>query len=181
MSRPFYKVTCTECGFNDGYSYGIHYVYEGPSDHEPVFQAAWCSNCDKIVNACIPFSRARAEGEIHDLKMWIERNKRGLFAKFSKIKKHEVDKAAQEMKTIYKRLKYFETIRYKPRCIRCGGHTVFPFDLPYGEFNEVENLNIQHSCGGTLVISMEGRFSFKSRPKVVYNETGTILQDERKQ
>jgi hypothetical protein len=50
MSRPFYKITCTGCSYQDHHHYGVQYVDEGLEEHEPVLGAAWCSGCGKIVN-----------------------------------------------------------------------------------------------------------------------------------
>ena len=181
MSLPFYKITCTGCDYEDGYSYGTHYVYEGIAEHEPVLRAAWCSDCGKIVNACVPFTSKDAEEEIADLNLWIDRNKSGFFSRFSKSKKNEILKTEKEKQAIRARLEYFENTAYVSKCLSCGGSHVFPFYLPYGEYGEVEELNVMHSCGGRLLVSMEGRFSFASRRKVVYDETGEILHDGRVQ
>jgi hypothetical protein len=102
-------------------------VYEGSAEHEPVLQVAWCSDCDKIVNICSPFTTMHAEQEIAELNRWIDRNKSGFFAKFSKSKKNEILTSEGKIQTVKARLKYFENAAYRNKCLFCGGSLVFPF------------------------------------------------------
>lgn len=180
MSRPFYKITCTGCSYQDQYHYGIHYVYEGLEEHEPVLRAAWCNGCGKIVNITAPFTVTYAECQISDTNNSIEQKKRGFFAQFSSQVKNEVLKLENELQAIRIRLKYFSNMAYRSKCLSCGGSHVYPFNVPYGNFDELVELNIRHTCGGQMLISMAGRYSFTSRPKVVYDESGSIKRDERK-
>lgn len=84
---------------------------------------------------------------------------------------------------INKRLTYFETTPYKDRCMYCGGNSVFTYKLPSYEADKAESMNVRHSCGGELLISMAGRVAFSRGTKFLeigYNEDGMILFDERK-
>lgn len=179
MSLPFYQITCTGCEFTGGYNFGIDYVYEGPPERRPLVGSAWCANCDHIVNACVPFDQGRADEEILEKESWIAHLKRGLFAMFSKSKQAEIRSTEQEILAIRQRASHFEQGHFKPRCLSCGGSSVFPFGLPYGDYGEVEGLNITHSCGGQLLVSMEGRFSFASRPKVFFDADGNVIRRQK--
>lgn len=181
VSLPFYSITCTGCDFTDSYSFGVRFEYSGPAEQEPMHGIAWCKDCDHIVNTCTPFTREHAEAEINDIEAWIARNKQGLFARFSRTKKDEIRKSQQGISAVQSRLAYFQSTDFKPRCLSCGSHTVFSFHLPYGDYGELEKLNIEHSCGGQLMISMDGRFSFRHHPTVVFDKAGVIIRDERQQ
>lgn len=180
MSLPFYSITCSGCSYEDGYSFGINFEYEGPPEREPMVGVAWCKACDSIVETCTPFNEEHARAEIADLEAWINTNKAGWFARFSITKKLETQKTHKRIQDVNARLAYFQSTPYKDRCMSCGSHDVFPFSLPDGE-GEVENLNIRHSCGGQLRIRMDGRLAFGRRPKVIFNDLGVIVRDERKQ
>lgn len=181
MSLPFYTITCSGCGYEDGYSFGINFEYEGIPEREPLVGVAWCKECDSIVNTCAALDNERAQAEITDLEAWINTNKAGWFAPFSIPKKLEIHKAHKQIRDVNARLAYFLANPYTDRCMSCGSHDVFPISLPDGEGGEAENLKIQHSCGGQLRIRMDGRLGFGRRPKVVFNELGVIVRDERKQ
>ncbi|MCK5826809.1 MAG: hypothetical protein KAG93_07225 [Desulfuromusa sp.] len=109
------------------------------------------------------------------------------FFKSKKTKKLEVQeaiqKASQEALKINKRLEQFETTSYQDRCMYCGGSSVFTYNLPSCGLDKVERMNIRHSCGGQLLISMAGWVNFASGtklPNIGYSENGMILYDERK-
>ncbi len=179
MSIPFYTILCTSCDFNDGYSYGILYEYQGPDDHEPALQLAWCQDCDKIVSVCSPYTQELAGEMIANLQKEIAWNRAGFFARFSKRKRHAIEEAEHKIEITRKRVCYFESIIYKNKCLSCGQADVFPFQIPRTDFREFRCLDVTHSCGGELMIVMEGRLSFKRRPRVVYNENGKVIHDER--
>lgn len=178
MSPPFYKITCSGCDYEDGYSYAADYEYEGLDCHQPVLRPAWCQDCDKIVDASTPFTRDQAESEIADHNLWISRNQTGLFAKYSRKKKDEIRETEQEIGAVLARLAHFENMPYKSRCLACGGHNISPFYLPYGEYGVAEALDVTHKCGCHLMVSMEGRISFSSLKKITYDENGNILHRE---
>ena len=183
MSLPYFKITCSDCSFDDGCAVGINYVYEGPPEHEPGLQDAWCRDCDKIVEMCIPFNRQHTQRIVFDFSARYRKKHGGLLTKLFRSKKLqvEVQKAIQEdfqeaLET-NNRLAYFETTPYQSRCLKCGGKNVFPFKLPSGAFGDVENMNINHSCGGQLLICEEGQInlvSYKQLPKVTYNDDGIV-------
>lgn len=180
MSLPFYGITCTGCDYRDSYSFGVRFEYSGPTASEPMRGTAWCRDCDRIVNTCTPFTQEHAEAEINGIEAWITQNKRGLFARFSRTKKDEIHKSRLSISAIHSRLAHFQSVDFKPRCLSCGGHAVFPFHLPYGDYGELEKLNIEHTCGGQLMISMDGRFNFRQLPTVFFDASGAVIHDERK-
>ena len=193
--------------YEDEFNYGIRYVYEGLEEHRPVLQEAWCSDCDKIVRICTPFTVEQAERSIANLnerinwkkevppidknkfrrirvklKKWINREKESSFAEILKLKNEEILKLEEEIQTVNARLEYFENTTYKSKCLFCGGDHIFPLNIDdYYVFKTFElNVN-KHSCGGQLLIRMHGWKGFTDRSKVVFDETGRILRDERKQ
>jgi hypothetical protein len=178
VSLPFYGITCSGCDFLGSYSYGIRYAYEGPPDHEPVLEPAWCRLCNEIVMVCAPFTRECAQLAIADLNM-VVKNNRGIFRRLSKSRQQETQEANEELQAIYEHIQHFEEVPFKSRCLECGGHDVFPFDLPDGDYDEVEKLDIEHSCGGHLLISMKGRLMFGNRPEVIYNNEGEAIKNKR--
>ena len=107
MSIPFYTILCTSCDFNDGYSYGILYEYQGPDDHEPALQLAWCQDCDKIVSVCSPYTQELAGEMIANLQKEIAWNRAGFFARFSKRKRHAIEEAEHKIEITRKRVCYF--------------------------------------------------------------------------
>lgn len=179
MSLPFYTVACTGCTFDDRCGYAARFVYEGKADRQPVMLMSWCQDCDEIGHMCAPFTRKPAEYELADLKSWIDRNRSGMFARFSKSKRNAIVTAEEEIRAIESRLTYFEHTTYEERCLKCGGRHVFPIDLPYGEYGQPEDIGVTHSCGGQLRATMEGRISYGQGPRVGYDEAGGILFDER--
>lgn len=181
MSLPFYKVICSGCGFTGGISYGVRYEYKGLPEHEPDLQNAWCQACDKIVKYFSPYTRKDAEWIISDLNDSITRNQ-GWFSRFSKTKKNEIKDLEKQLQAVKLRIQYFCNNPFKSLCLDCGSQHVFPFempDAPYDEYGVYREVNIKHSCGGQLSVSMEGRLSFSGQKKVVYDEVGTILYDDR--
>ncbi len=188
MSLPYYKITCSGCSFDDGCAFGINYRYEGSPEHEPVLQNAWCRDCDKIVKICIPFNRRHAQGIVFDLNARYRKSNGGLLARIFRSKKlkfevqQNIREDNQEALEINNRLRYFETIPYKARCLLCGSNSVFHFKLPNEGLGDVESMNVEHSCGGQLLIRIQGQInpvSYTQLPKVTYNDDG-ILHDERK-
>jgi len=179
MSLPFYTITCSNCDFKGGYNYGTHFKFEGLPDHKPLLRRVWCRDCDKITNACFPFREEDAKTMISDLNDQIERNKSGFLASLSRSKKSAIQEANFEIEAINRRVNYFNSITYNNRCLDCGGKQLFPFDLSGRGYNEPEPMKIEHLCGGQLMISTAGRINFAVRPKVIYDENGIIVLDER--
>lgn len=182
MSFPFYKITCTGCDYEDEFNYGIHYVYEGLEEHRPVLQEAWCYDCDKIVRICTPFTVEQAERSIAEINKQINREKESSSAENLKLKNEEIFKLEEEIQIVNARLEYFENTAYKSKCLFCGGDHFSPLNIDdYYVFKTFElNVN-KHSCGGQLLIRMHGWKGFTDRSKVIFDETGRILRDERKQ
>lgn len=178
MSLPFYKITCSGCKFHDGFNFGVDYTYEGPSERKPLLKPAWCKDCDAIVQACLPFTKENA-GDLNQISEWEQFILLETYIKKTRWwnRKKKRQQAEQEFLRIKKRrLAYFESNQYVDRCINCGSHNVFSFSLPSADYGEQIQLGVEHSCGGQLIICMEGRLSFASRSEIVYNETGTILR-----
>ncbi|MEW6187316.1 MAG: hypothetical protein AB1585_16405 [Thermodesulfobacteriota bacterium] len=180
MSLPYYKITCSGCDFQGNYGFYVSYEYQGLPEQCPVLRAAWCRDCDKIVEACTPFTLEEAQKEISENNIWINNNS-GFLARFSRSKKEEIIKAKEEIEKIQNRLQYFQAHSFTPRCLVCGSHQVSIFEIPYGEYNVTEELDVIHYCGNRLLISMEGRFSFKNNPRVIFDANGKILLDEQNQ
>jgi hypothetical protein len=179
MSFPFYNIFCTACDYKDRYSFGANYSYEGSLEHQPILAVGWCGECDKIVHAVAPFTEDDERQRIDDQELWIRHNRKGFFSRFSKKAKREIEEAEQEILLLSQRTSYFKNQEYQTRCLRCSTSKVSLFPLPYNEYNEVSEPDVRHKCGGSLRISMEGRFYYTSRPKVVYGAQGEILLDER--
>ena len=177
MSLPSYTIKCSECNFSDSYLDGTHYVYEGPPAHEPEVQVAWCRACDKVVNICAPLTVMEAQVKIRELYRLIGGCRGGLFARFLKRRKQVAEKASQDIQIVRKRLKYFRSSPHKNRCLVCGSHDVFPFELPYDSaYDVIEALNVEHSCGGQLLIEEGPSFAYSEIPKV-FDENGVIVLD----
>ena len=181
MSLPFYKITCSGCDYDSTHSHNVRYEYEGKKEHKPVFDTAWCEDCNEVVNMCSSLTRKQADDEIKELSEWIEEKKKGFFAKWSKTKKDSIAYMENSMELAKQRINYFENTAQVKKCLCCGGQRITPIQLPYNYSDKPINANITHSCGGDLLISMKGFISLKILPRVVYDETGAILLDERKQ
>lgn len=185
MSLPFYEITCSGCGFRYLHTYKTHYIYKGNPSRKPVLQIAWCRDCNEIIMACTPYTLSYAKYEIEQLNMLIGKNEKGFFGWISPSKRKAIEEskrqARKKLDEVNERLKYFDNAEYKARCLQCHGYSVYPFELPSGDYCIVEKLEIEHLCGGQLLVSIAGRIGYVSHPKVVYDENGIIVHDERKQ
>jgi hypothetical protein len=179
MSLPFHVISCSNCEFRANYNYGTNYKYEGPLDHEPLVERVWCGNCDEATWARFPFTQKDAEIMRHVLNRQIRRCKSGLFSTFSKSKRNAIRKANIEIETINQRLTYFNSTKFETKCLNCGGKSVFPINFPESEYDELISLGIEHLCGGQLMIRKAGRLIFAYITKVIYDENGNILVEER--
>lgn len=178
MSLPFYKITCSGCSFHDGFNFGVDYTYEGPPEREPSIKPAWCKDCNAIVQACLPFTKEDA-GNLSQISEWEQFLLLETYTKNTKWwnRKKKMQQAEQKfLATKKQRLAYFESNQYVDRCINCGSHNVFSFSLPSADYAEQKKLEVEHSCGGQLIICMEGRLSFAKHSEIVYNDTGKILR-----
>lgn len=177
MSLPSYKITCSVCDYHDGYSYSTNYVYQGLKSQEPILQAAWCSYCNKVVDAISSFTTEEAEKEISELNVFINRNRLGFFAKYSKSKKESIKELKEEIDKIRERILYFSKQDYSCKCIECGSSKVYPLDIPYYT-PTIQSLNVKHSCGGELLVSEPVRIFYhphtEVRSEVRFNEHGKI-------
>ena len=178
MSLPFYKITCSGCSFHDGFNFGVDYTYEGPPEREPSIKPAWCEDCNAIVQARFPFTKKDA-GALNQISEWEQFLLSEAYTKNTRWwnRKKKMRQVEQEfLNTKQQRLSYFESIEYVGRCINCGSHNVFSFLLPSADYCEQKQLGVEHSCGGQLIISMEGRLNFATHSEIIYDETGKILR-----
>ena len=178
MSLPFYNITCSNCDYESTYSHNVRYNYEGKKEHKPVFDIAWCEDCNKVVNSCISLTRKEADDEINELSAWIEEKKKGFFAKWSKTKKDSIAYMEKSIILTKQRIKHFENTAQVKNCLCCGGQRITPILLP-SHYADIP-LKINHSCGGELHAELRGFIDLKNLPKVIFDENGSIILDERK-
>lgn len=184
MSLPFYDITCSGCSYQARFSYGIWYEFDGGVEEscKPQLIQGWCDDCEKVLTIFTPLSKETAAKEISEWEEFREEFEDTsmlgtLLGIFTRRKQH-IDRANQAIAAINQCLEYYQSAQYPDRCLTCGSTKVQRVDLTKGDHGPGK-IGIMHSCGGQLIATMGGRFSFADRPKVLYSADGRIISDER--
>ena len=180
MSADYYLFRCTGCDFTDLHSTGVTYNYQGQPEKEPVIGIGWCEDCDAIVNTVGPYRDDEAESSLYELELALndlEASSNQAIAFSAQEHKKEIEKKISDVRI---RLSYFQNHPYSLRCIVCNGHQVTPFYLPFPDLDKSERINIQHSCGGELIVNHKGSIPLQNHLEVTINEEGRILSSEIK-
>lgn len=159
MSMPTGHVLCRGCdfkGFMQWRPITLEYVLPSGVVVQGSRVFAWCSSCDNIRDAEMPFDAASIQAEI-DLLI---QQKVGFFGRlFGAGKAEEV-----ELNQLKGKLQLAQLRKSQPRCLKCGESTVTPLS-----FDESDTSNIIHTCGHRLYLAPENpeaaRFMF--RPEVI--------------
>ena len=180
MSADYYLFRCTGCDFTDLHSTGVTYNYQGQPEKEPVIGIGWCKDCDAIVNTVGPYRKDEADSSLYELELALNNLETSTDKKVSAAGQAHKREIQKRIDCIKDRLSYFQNHPYPLRCIVCNSHEVIPFYLPFPDLDKSERINIQHSCGGDLIVNHKGTIPLQNHLEVTFNEDGKILSSKVK-